>query len=354
MTTTLNMTHAHVHRAPRVCWRSLAGRRVAVGLLVALGASSAANASAVLPARAATTAQDSGAADPTDLGDDAPAEPGGATVAETEFGDPAAAVAIRQRLGAMLPLDAEFTSGSGERVQLGRYFGGERPVILSIVYFECPQLCTQILTNLVTAIRVIERYEVGTDYDVVVASIDPRETAELAGKKKEAFVRRYGREGTEDGFHFLVGEEGPIDRLAKAAGYGYRYDPRIDEYAHAAGIMIVTPDGRLSHYFYGMDYAARDIQLALVESSGGSIGSLVEEVLLLCLRYDPASGTYGFAAMASLRILGVLTLAGMLVFIVRQLRRERARRAAGSGTASMNGPCRTATMHAAQEPAAEL
>lgn len=261
--------------------------------------------------------------------------------------DPAPEVEIVQRLGAMVPLDATFRDRSGATVELGQYFG-ERPVILALVYFECPQLCTQILNALTSQMRAISKYDAGTDYQVVAISIDPRETPELAAHKEDAYVRRYAREGGEAGLHFLVGDKVNIDRVAKAVGYGYLYDPRIDEYSHAAGIMIATPDGRLSHYFYGMEYSARDIQLALVESSDGKIGSLVDAVRLLCLRYDPTSGRYGFAVMTSLRILGLVTLAALVLFIVRQVTRERARRAL-EGAAG-----RGVDLHAAKDPAAEL
>lgn len=232
-------------------------------------------------------------------------------------------VGIDQNLGAELDLELPFLDESGRDVRLGEYFD-ERPVVLVLAYYECPQLCTMVLNGTLQSLRAIRAYDCGRDYEVVVISIDPGESPELARAKRDAYVAEYGRAGAEEGWHFLVGPEASIRSVADAAGFRYVYDPKTDEYAHASGIMVTTPDGHLSRYFYGVEYVTKDLQLGLVEASEGRIGTLTDKVLLLCYMYDPATGEYGLAIMTSLRILGGVTVVLMFGYIARMLLRERA------------------------------
>ena len=242
--------------------------------------------------------------------------------------DPTREIGIDQRLGDQVPLDLEFRDESGATVRLGDYFG-DRPVVLALVYYECPMLCTLVLNGAVRALRGVP-LDAGRDFQVVVVSIDPDETPELAAAKRDEYVATYDRPGGEDGWHLLVGDQSQIQALAKAVGYRYTYDANSGEYAHAGGLMVATGDGELSHYFYGVEFVPRDLRLGLVEAADGRIGSLVDQVLMLCMHYDPSTGKYGFAIMNSLRALGALTVAAIAVFVVSMLRRER--RAALSAT----------------------
>jgi protein SCO1/2 len=246
-------------------------------------------------------------------------------------GPPPPDVGIDQRLGEALPLDARFLDEQGRELPLVELFG-ERPVILALVYYECPMLCTLVLKGLCAALADVSLAP-GVDYDVVAVSIDPGETPELARAARDAFAARLGGAEAARGLHFLCGAEPEIARLAGAAGFRYAYDPATDQYAHAAGVMVVTPEGRLARYFYGIDYPPRDLRLALVEASAGRIGSLVDQVLLLCLHYDPATGRYGLAVQNALRLGGGATVLLLGGFVVRSLladRRRRARAAAGT------------------------
>ena len=242
--------------------------------------------------------------------------------------DPTREIGIDQRLGDQVPLDLEFRDESGATVRLGDYFG-DRPVVLALVYYECPMLCTLVLNGAVRALRGVP-LDAGRDFQVVVVSIDPDETPELAAAKRDEYVATYDRPGGEDGWHLLVGDQSQIQALAKAVGYRYTYDANSGEYAHAGGLMVATGDGELSHYFYGVEFVPRDLRLGLVDAADGRIGSLVDQVLMLCMHYDPSTGKYGFAIMNSLRALGALTVAAIAVFVVSMLRRER--RAALSAT----------------------
>ncbi|HEX8118843.1 MAG TPA: SCO family protein [Pyrinomonadaceae bacterium] len=231
------------------------------------------------------------------------------------------AVHVEQKLGSQLPLDAAFRDESGREVRLGQYFG-QKPVVLALVYYECPMLCNQVLNGLVGALTAVP-FKPGKDFDIVTVSFDARETPELAAKKKETYIRRYGREEAVGGWHFLTGEKAQIDRLAEAAGFGYAWDERTQQFAHGSAIMVSTPQGRLSHYFYGIEYAPKDLRLALVESSEGKVGSPVDELLLYCYHYDPATGKYGAAVMNILRAAGVLTVFGVVALILYLRRRSR-------------------------------
>jgi protein SCO1 len=231
-------------------------------------------------------------------------------------------IAIDQRIGDKVPLDLSLTDEAGQPVTLGDYFGN-RPVILALVYYECPMLCTQVLNGLVTALGVMN-FEVGREFDVVAVSFNPKEGPGLASQKKAAYVKRYGRPQSAAGWHFLTGSPDSIKRLTEAVGFKYEYDEKIGQYAHGAGIEVLTPKGVLSRYFYGIEFSARDIRFGLIEASEERIGSRIDDVLLFCYHYDPATGTYGAAMLNLVRLGGVATVAALVVFITMSLRRERA------------------------------
>jgi protein SCO1/2 len=230
-------------------------------------------------------------------------------------------VGIDQELNEQLPLDLEFRDESGQLVRLAEYFN-TKPVILSLVYHECPMLCSEVLNGLLSSLRVL-KFGIGKEFDVLTVSFNPREDAALAKSAKESYLKRYKRAGAEAGWHFLTGDQTSIDKLTKAVGFRYSYDARKNLYAHAAGIIVLTPQGRLSRYFYGVEFAPKDIRLGLVEASQNKIGSLVDQVLLFCYHYDPAIGKYGFAVMTTARILGVAFVLGLGAYIGLLLRRER-------------------------------
>jgi protein SCO1/2 len=230
-------------------------------------------------------------------------------------------IGIDQRLNAQVPLDLTFVEESGREVRLGEYFG-KRPVILALVYYECPMLCTQILNGLVSALGTL-KFDVGREFDVVAVSINPREGPGLASQKKAAYLERYGRPQTAAGWHFLTGREENIRRLADVVGFRYEYDAEIGQYAHGAGVEVLTPRGVVSRYFYGIEYSPRDLRLGLIEASEERIGTPVDDVLLLCFHYDPSTGKYGATALGLVRIGAVLTLVAFLTFLVVSLRRER-------------------------------
>jgi protein SCO1/2 len=236
---------------------------------------------------------------------------------------------LEQKLGAQVPLDAVFRDEAGAAVRIGDLIG-DRPAILSIVYYRCPMLCTLVLNGLVRAMRPLS-LSAGGDFDVLTISIDPQETPELAAAKKKEYLAQYGRDGAEAGWRFLTGDKETIDRVTGAVGFSYSYDEATGEYAHASGIMVLTPEGRVHRYLYGIEYAPRDLRLGLVDAGSGSIGSPVDQVLLLCYRYDPVSGTYGFAIMTAVRVAGILVLAALALYVTLMIRRERAQARAAGG-----------------------
>jgi protein SCO1/2 len=229
-------------------------------------------------------------------------------------------VGLDQKLNAQIPLNLTFKDESGRTVKLGDYFG-KRPVILTLNYFECPMLCTEVLNGLTGALTTLN-FSIGKDFDVVTVSFDPRDTPERASAKKANYVRRYRRDGAAEGWHFLTGNEPEISMLTRAVGFRYAYNKAVGEYAHASGVMVVTPEGRLSRYFYGIEYAPRDLKLALMESAD-KIGSPVDQLLLACFHYDPASGKYSLAVMRVVRAGGVATLLVIGGAVVMLRRRER-------------------------------
>ena len=225
-------------------------------------------------------------------------------------------VRIEQKLNQQLPLDLVFRDENGQEVKLGKYFG-KKPVVLALVYYDCPMLCTQILNGMVTSFRVLP-FQMGKEFDVVTVSFDPRETAALAASKKQVYVNYLPdrmHEAANNGWHFLTGDPANIERIADAVGFRYHFDEKTNQFAHASAIMVATPEGKLSHYFYGVNYSARDLRFGLIEASQNKIGSLTEQLSLYCYMYDPATGKYGAAIMRVLRIAGVITLIGIIAMI---------------------------------------
>jgi protein SCO1 len=226
-------------------------------------------------------------------------------------------VKIEQKLDQQLPLDLVFRDESGQPVKLGQYFG-KKPVVLAFVYYDCPMLCTQVLNGMVTSFRVLP-FQIGNEYDVVTVSFDPRETNTLAAAKKKVYVNYLPdrmRANASNGWHFLTGDQENIAKLTDAAGFRYQYDEATKQFAHASGIMLTTPQGKLSRYFYGVDFPARDLRLGLIESSENKIGSPVDQLLLYCYHYDPASGKYGAPIMKVMRIAGVVTMIGIVAMLL--------------------------------------
>ena len=232
-------------------------------------------------------------------------------------------VSFEQRLNEQLPLDLPFKDETGRVVKLGEYFG-RKPVVLTFVYYECPMLCTQVLNGLESSLRVLNE-TIGKEFDVVTVSFDPKETPVLAAGKKKAYLERYKRPEAEQGWHFLTGDQASIDALTKAAGFNYSWDEASHQFAHASGIVVVTPAGKVSRYFFGIDYSPRDVKFALIESSNEKIGTLAERLLLYCYHYDPARGNYGFVAMRAVRIGGGLTLLALAGFVFVSIRSDFAK-----------------------------
>jgi protein SCO1/2 len=230
-------------------------------------------------------------------------------------------VGIDQKLDTQIPLDTAFVDEGGRAVTLRQFFG-RKPVVLVLAYYECPMLCTLVLNGVVGSLEGV-KFDAGRDFEVVVVSFDPGETPAMAAGKRAQFLKRYGRSGTDEGIHFLTGREESIQALTQAVGFKYAYDPAIDQYAHTAVMTILTPEGRVSRYLFGIEFAPRDVQLGLVEAADRRIGTVVDDVLLFCYHYDPETGTYGFAIMNLVRAGGILTVGGLAAFILVTLRRER-------------------------------
>ena len=235
-------------------------------------------------------------------------------------------VDIEQRLDSQIPLDLKFRDEAGREVALADYFKRGKPVVLTLVYYECPMLCNQVLNGEVGAFQALS-FTPGKEFEVVTVSFDERERPELAAKKKETYLKRYRREGSEAGWHFLTGDKASIDALAQAVGFRFVWDEQSQQFAHASALMVATPQGRLSHYFYGIEYSPKDLRLALVEASEGKIGSPVDSLILFCYHYDPASGRFA-PVMGVLRAAGVLTVfgvVGLLLYLRRVTRRREER-----------------------------
>jgi protein SCO1 len=238
-------------------------------------------------------------------------------------------VGIDQKLDAQIPLDLNFRDEYGRTVALSTYFQSGKPVLLAPVYFRCPMLCTQILNGVASSLKAVS-LDPGKDFEVVAFSFDPKDTSELAAAKKETYLGRYGRPGTANGWHFLTGDPENIGKLMDAVGFHYKYDPATDQYAHASGVMVMTPEGRLSKYFYGVEYSPRDLRLGLVEASRSKIGSPVDRILLFCYHYDPATGKYGAVVMNIMRLSGGLFALIAGAFLLLLFRGEGRRDKRGS------------------------
>ncbi len=229
-------------------------------------------------------------------------------------------VGIDQNLDAQVPLELAFRDESGAPVILGQYFG-KRPVILSLVYYQCPMLCTLVLNGLVRALRTLT-FEPGREFELVTVSFDPREAPELAAKKKATYLGEYDRPGAGAAWHFLTGDAAAVERLARSVGFHYTYVPEEKQFAHAATIMVLTSDGRISRYFFGVEYSPRDLRFGLIDAAERKIGSAVDHLLLYCYRYDPATGKYGAVVMNLVRAGGAVTVLALVGFIVVMRRRE--------------------------------
>ena len=235
--------------------------------------------------------------------------------------EPLREVGYDQHLGQSLPLGLAFRDESGKAIRLGDYFRGQRPVVLVMAYYQCPMLCNLVLQSTTGSLKTLTQ-SVGKDFDVLVASIAPDETPAMAAEKKKDMLARYGRTGSDQGWHFLTGSQESITALAHAVGFRYVYDKELHQYAHPAGIVIVTPTGRISRYLFGIDYAPRDVRLGLIESGGEHIGSLVDQALLYCFHYNPAMGRYSAMTMNILRLAAGVTILAMVLLVFLLRRRE--------------------------------
>lgn len=245
-----------------------------------------------------------------------------------QYGRPAITkgVNLEQKLNAPVPLDLMFHDETGQSVPLRSYFG-EKPVVLSLVYFKCPSLCPMSLRETVGSLRRVA-LEPGRDYNVVVVSFDPSDTPAAAAEKKASYAKQFSKPGFAEGWHFLTGTEDSISRLASAVGFGYRWDPATRQFIHAGGIMVATPEGKMSRYFYGIDYAPADLRMALVDASQHKIGSPVDYVLLFCFHYDAVQGKYTLAIVNILKIAAALTvfgLAGLVYLLMRNDKKQKTR-----------------------------
>ena len=225
-------------------------------------------------------------------------------------------VGIQQNLNQPIPPDLMFQDDLGRTVRLGDYFG-KRPMILNLVYYNCPMLCGEVLSGLEHSLRMM-KLDVGKDFDVITVSFDPSETPEMAAGKKAEFLRRYNRAGAEQGWHFLVGKQDAVDALTKAAGFQYQYDEKTKQFAHVAAIMILTAQGKIAQYYYGVEYPPKDVRLGLVEAGAGKIGNVVDQLLLYCYHYDPSQGKYSATILRVLRLAGVATMLflGTIIFVM--------------------------------------
>jgi len=230
-------------------------------------------------------------------------------------------VSIAQRLNEPIPPEIIFRDENGQTVHLGDYFG-TKPIVLSLVYFDCPALCTEVLNGELRTMKAIS-LDLGKDFDAITVSFEPKDTPELAKAKRDVYAGQYGRPGARENWHFLTGDQPSIDALTQAAGFHYAYDSASRQYAHAAAILVLTPHGRIARYFYGVQYPGRDVRLGLVEASEGKIGTPTDHALLYCYQYDPATGKYGLVVMNVVRAAGVLTVLVLGIFMFVMFRRER-------------------------------
>ena len=239
-------------------------------------------------------------------------------------------VGIEQHLNGQIPPDLTFRDEAGTPVQLRNYFGS-KPIILDLAYFNCQMLCPEVLSGLTVALRGL-KFDVGREFEVLTISFDPHENFAMAAKAKQQYLARYGRKGSEQGWHFLTGQQDAIAALTEAAGFQYQYDPKTQQFAHSTAIMVLTPQGRIAQYYYGVEFSPSDLRLGLVEASQNKIGNLADEILLYCYHYDPATGKYGAVIMRVLRLAALATMLFVGGFILLMLRRESVSGASGGRT----------------------
>jgi protein SCO1 len=245
-------------------------------------------------------------------------EPG---LAASAVPPPLREIGFDQNLDALVPLDTTFRDEAGQTVRLGDYFG-KRPVVMVFAYYDCPMLCTLVINGLSSALNVLS-LSPGQDFEIVTVSFDSRDTPASASAKKAAYLDRYKRSGAAESWHFLTGDQPSIDRLTRAAGFRYVWDKDTKQFAHPTGVIVLTPDGRLARYLFGIEYGPRDLRFAIVEASAGKIGSAVDSLLLYCYHYDPMTGRYGLVIMRALRLAGAATVLTLGLFIVVMIRREK-------------------------------
>jgi protein SCO1/2 len=235
-------------------------------------------------------------------------------------------VGIEQKLNEQLPLSAEFKDENGNVVKLGDYFSKEKPVILALVYYECPMLCNEVLNGLTGSLKGIS-FDAGREFEVVAISFDVRENdkPDLAKNKKASYLNRYARPGAENGWHFLTGTQSEIDRVTQAVGFNYEFDEATNQFAHAGGVMIITPQGKISRYLYGIDYAPKDLKFSLMDSAEGKIGNPAEQLYLYCFHYNPATGKYGLEILSVLRLMAIATIVGIgaMLFVFWRSNKKR-------------------------------
>jgi protein SCO1/2 len=241
-------------------------------------------------------------------------------------------VGFDQKLGGQVPLDVVFRDEAGHDVRLAQYFG-KRPVILQLVYFECPMLCGMAIEGLLRSLRALS-WDAGREFDVLTVSFDPREGPELASAKKKSVLGMYGRPGAGEGWHFLTGSEASIKALTGAVGFRYVWDATQKQFAHATGVVILTPGGKISRYFFGIEYPTKDLRLGLIDSGGEKIGTLTDQILLMCYHYDPHAGRYTPTVTRLLKVFAALTLVALVSFIALMLRSERRKSGPGSRRAA--------------------
>ncbi len=242
-------------------------------------------------------------------------------------------VGITEHLDAPLPLDAKFVDATGRTVALGEYFNQDKPVVMAMVYYRCPMLCTLVVNGMTEALRQID-WDPGEEYQIVVVSFNPAEGPELSKRKKAAYLAEFGREGVGGGWHFLTGDQPAIDRLTRAIGFDYKWNDATKEFVHDSAIYVVTPDGRLSKYLYGVRYEPRTLRLSMVEASRGKIGSIGDKITLLCSHYDPVEGSYAASALMVMRLTAVPVGMGLLMAILVTVFLARRRRRLASGGAT--------------------
>ena len=230
-------------------------------------------------------------------------------------------IGFDQNIDQHVPLDTTFRDEAGRTVRLGDYFG-KRPVVMVFAYYDCPMLCTQVINGLSSALNVMS-LNAGDDFEIVTVSFNPHDTPATAAAKKAIYLERYRRPGAAGGWHFLTGDQPEIDRLTKAAGFRYAWDADTKQYAHPSGIIVLTPDGRLARYLFGIEYGPRDLRLGIVDASAGQVGTPVDSLLLYCYHYDPMTGRYGLVIMRAMRIAGAATVLALGTFIFVMVRRER-------------------------------